>query len=129
MSFYDQLSSAARAAQGIIAEMQGQATGDLGNFIGPDGLPYTMVFRSATAIENQSVASEMTQHGYNDRFLLVATATRDQFTAPPSNWRRGKGTRTVPAPALDCTIASVGVDDPLCYSFTLLCRQPPTVGV
>ncbi len=88
------------------------------------------MFRSADAFEAEAASREMTSHGYTDRFVLVAVATRTQFPAgPPLGWRRAKGTRTVPAPAIECLIASMGVDDPLFYTFVLLCRQVPAPGV
>ncbi len=129
MSYASQLSSAAAQAESILAELSGMSCSSSGNFIGPDGLPYTLVFRAADTNEIQAGGREMTAHGYNDRSVLVATATRGQFTDPPLGWRRAKGTRLIPGPPTDCLIATISFDDPLVYVFIILTRQLPAVGV
>lgn len=129
MSLFTQIQSAATQAQSVLAQLGGMDAGAAGNFIGPDGQFYNLVFRAADAFEIQAGGREMTAHGYDDKSVLIATATRDQFTAPPTGWRRAKGTRLYPEPATDCLIATVSFDDPLHYVFTLLTRQTPAIGV
>lgn len=126
MSIFSHLQNTFAHAQGLIAQAQGMAPSASGNFIGPDGHPYTMTFRAADAFEVQAVSREMTLHGYNDRGVMIATATRSQFTSTPLGWRRLKGSRLHPAPATEGMIASIGTDDPHHYTFTLLFRQPAT---
>jgi hypothetical protein len=118
------LQSAFASAQRSIAVATGMSGTAAGNFLGPDGRAYTMTFRAADAFEVQSMSREMTLHGYDDRSVIIATATRAQFTAPPLAWRRQKCTRTVPDPSTECLVASVATDDPVFYSFVLLLRQP-----
>ena len=122
MSLFSDMQAAATEAQSTLAQLQGMASGG-SNFIGPDGRAYVMVFRAADAMESQSVAREMLTHGYSDRSVIVGTATRTQFSAPPMDWRRKKGSRTTPD-LRDVLIASVADDDPIHYVFTLLLRQP-----
>lgn len=122
MSLFSEMQAAATEAQSTLAELQGMASGGK-NFVGPDGAQYVMVFRPADAFESQSVSREMLAHGYNDRSVIVGTATRTQFGAAPLDWRRKKGTRLKPD-ARECVIASVSDDDPLVYVFVLLVRQP-----
>jgi hypothetical protein len=117
------LAAAFASAQRSLAVATGMPAATEGNFIGPDGASYTMTFRAADAFEVQSASREMLSNGYDDKSAQIATATRDQFTSPPLNWRRAKGTRTVPAPSAECLIASVGIDDPFFYTFVLLFRQ------
>lgn len=114
MSLFAELQSAAAEAQGHLADLTGGAS----NFVGPDGQTYTLVMRAANAFESEAV-----MHGYNDRAAIIATATRAQFSAPPIDWKRKKGTRLIPAPAVDAVIALVDDTDPLHYVFTLLVRQ------
>lgn len=123
MSLSALLPAAAREAQGLLAQLQGMDASAEGSFVGPDGRTYTLLFRAADAFETQAAGREMSQHGYLDRSVVIATATRDQFTSPPVDWRRKTGTRLVPAPAQECTIASMSTDDPLHYVFVLLFRQ------
>lgn len=108
--------------------MQGASAEDVGNFIGPDGQPYLVIFRSPDALEAEAASREMTGHGYTDRSIVLAVATRGQFTEPPLNWRRKTGTRLYPQPATECLIASVSTDSPLSYAFVLLFKQQPSPG-
>jgi hypothetical protein len=117
MSMFAEMQVAATEAQSVIAQLQGVALNGF-NFVGPDGRSYLMVFRTADAFESQQLA-----HGYQDRSTVMATATRAQFSAPPLDWRRKKGTRTIPAPPKDAIIASVDDSDALHYTFTLLVKQ------
>ena len=124
MSLNSELQDAAAEAQGYLAQMGGMSETASGNFIGPDGEFKTMVFRAADAFEQQSAAREMSLHGYTDRAVVFAVASRDQFDGVPLDWRRKKCARLVPAPATECLIADVSTDDPLFYTFVLLVRQP-----
>ena len=122
MSIFSELQNAATEAQGLLAQGLGMAEGAAGNFIGPNGQTYTMIFRAADAFESQGAAREMVQHGYNDRSVVIATATRSQFAAVPLDWRRKKGTIVFPA-AQDALISDVSERDPLFYIFVMLVRQ------
>lgn len=124
MSYAQEMQDAAAEAQGILAQIQGMAATAAGNFIGPDGRPYTLVFRAADALESHAALSEMSSHGYGDKSLVIATATRDQFTADPLGWRRQKATRLTPR--AEVLILSVATDDPLHYVFNLVVRQEAT---
>ena len=123
MSLADELSDAASEAQGYLAELQGSAPGE-DNFVGPDGKLYILVFRAADAFESQAAGMEMQSHGYGNKSLIIATATRSQFTVAPIGWRGLKGTRLTPAPSQEVTILSVATDDPLHYVINLIGRQP-----
>lgn len=123
MSLASEITSAAAEAQGILAEIGGMASGAAGNFTGPDGKPYTMVFRAADAFETEAAGLQMASHGYNDQTVVVATATRDQFAAVPIDWRARHGTRLVPSPAQDVTISTVATDDPYLFVFTMILKQ------
>lgn len=123
MSLASEITAAAAEAQGILAEIGGMQSGAAGNFTGPDGKPYTMVFRTADAFEAQSAGLEMGSHGYGDQSIVIATATRDQFGAVPIGWRAQHGTRLVPTPAQDCVISTVATDDPYHFVFTLIFKQ------
>lgn len=120
---FAQLQAHATNAQKIMARHSGMSETASGNFVGPDGRIYTMLFRAADALEVESAAREMTAHGYTDRSVVIATATRTQFPVPPLDWRRKKGTRTAPGPDTECLIHSINTDDPLHYVFVLLIRQ------
>lgn len=124
MSLSALIPAAALEAQNLIAQLQCMDASASGNFVGPDGRTVQMIFRAADAFESQAAGREMTQHGYMDRSVVIATATRDQFDAPPTDWRRKKGTRIYPSPATECTIASISTDDPILFVFVLLFRQP-----
>lgn len=128
MSLSSQLQAAATKAQSVVAQMSGMDPTAAGNFIGPDGQPYTMTFRPADAFEAEAASREMTLHGYTDRSVVMATATRTQFIDAPLNWRRKTGARQIPAPQQECLIASVSVDDPLFFGFVLLFRQAVSPG-
>jgi hypothetical protein len=123
MSLSSEITSAATEAQSTLAEIAGMASDAAGNFVGPDGAHYTMVFRAADAFESAAAAREMSLHGYQDRSVLVGVATRAQFSAAPLDWRRKHGTRLLPVPAREALIASVADDDPVFYVFVLLLRQ------
>ena len=124
MSLSSEMTAAAAEAQGVLAEIGGMASGAEGNFTGPDGKPYTMVFRTADAFESsQATGLNMASHGYNDQSIVIATATRDQFSAVPIGWRAQHGTRLVPNPAQDCVISTVATDDPYHFVFTLIFKQ------
>jgi hypothetical protein len=128
MSYAALMRNAAAQAQNTLARLGGMEAGAAGNFVGPDGSTKTLVFRAADALEAQSVSREMTLHGYDDRSVVIATATRDQFSSAPLDWRRKRGTRLIPEPQSECLIAWVSTDDPLQYVFTLLFRQPIAPG-
>lgn len=123
---FAQLQKHATAAQGIMARHSGMSETAEGNFIGPDGRPYTLVFRAADALEAESAVREMTSHGYIDRSVVIATATKTQFAAPPLDWRRKKGTRKAPTPEAECLISQIGTDHEMFYTFVMLVRQPAT---
>jgi hypothetical protein len=122
MSYGSQVSAAFGEAQGILAQMQG-ASSNAKTLIGPDGESYSAVFRPADAIDAQSVDREMTGHGYNEHSVMVATLTRDQFDAAPTDWKRKQATRIVPAPARVFTVSSVSTDDPVHYVLILVSKQ------
>lgn len=118
-----EVTNAFRQAQSVLARLQGMPVSSAGNFVGPDGAPYTATFRPADAFESQAAAREMTLHGFDDKSVVVATLTRDQFSAVPLDWRRKTATRLIPAPAQTCTIASLSIDDPVHFVLVLLFRQ------
>ena len=120
------MTAAALEAQGELAQITGMAEGAAGNFVGPDGRTYTMVFAAVDALAAQAAGMDMQSHGFGDKSFVIATATRDQFSAPPLGWRRAHGSRLVPSPAADCLILSVGLDDPFLYTFAMALRQPIT---
>jgi hypothetical protein len=131
MSLSSIISDAATEAQGYLVQIQGMASTAAGNFVGPDGKTYTMVFRAADAFEQQAAGMEMQSHGFGDKSLVIATATRTQFSVAPLGWRRLSGTRLIPAPACPVTIISVATDDPNHYVFNCVVRQtvtPPSNG-
>lgn len=122
------LAAAFASAQKSLAVAQGMAADAAGNFLGPDGQTYTMTFRAADAFESAAASREMTMHGYEDRSVAIATATRAQFAAAPLDWRRKHGTRLIPAPSADALISSISTDDPHHYAFTMLLRYPVAPG-
>lgn len=124
MSLASEMVAAASEAQGYLAQLQGMAEGAAGNFVGPDGRTYTLVFRSADAMEGAASGMDMQGHGFGDKSLVIATGARSQFDAVPYSWRRAHGTRLVPQPTQDFTILSVAIDDPLHYVFAMVFRQP-----
>lgn len=125
MALADEIADAATEASGYLAELGGMQSTAAGNFVGPDGQRYTVVFRAADAFETQALGMEMQSHGFGDKSLVIATATRAQFATAPLGWRRMKGTRLVPAPAAEVTILSVATDDPYFYVFPCVVRQLP----
>lgn len=126
MSLASEVAGAFLEAQALIAQIQGMAAAAAGNFIGPDGRPYTMVFASVDGLTAQASGFEMQSHGFGDKSFVTATATRSQFPVAPLGWRRQKATRLIPAPATECLILSIATDDPIHYVFTLALRQPDT---
>ena len=121
MSIFSELQTAATEAQSAFAQTQGAAAG-VANFIGADGKSYFANFRPADAFESAAASREMMAHGFNDRSVTVAVATRTQFLAPPLDWRRKKCTRLFPT-VREGLVADMSDDDPLHYVFTLLIRQ------
>jgi hypothetical protein len=128
MSYGDEISEAFAEAQSALAQIQGMAEDAAGNFIGPDGKPYTLVFRAADAFETQAAGQEMSSHGFGGKSVMIATGTRDQFSASPVGWRGQNSSRLIPAPATEARILSVATDDPVHYVFTLIFRQEATRG-
>ena len=126
MSLTSEITAAATEASGYLAQLGGMAATAGGNFIGPNGLKYTMVFRAADAFESQAAGLEMQAHGFGGKSLVIATATRAQFSVAPLGWRQRKGTRLVPAPEASVTILSVATDDPNFYVFNCVLQQPAT---
>lgn len=126
MSLASEITSAATEAAGYLAQLGGMSAAAGGNFIGPNGQKYTMVFRAADAFETQAAGLEMQAHGFGGKSLVIATATRDQFPVAPLGWRQRKGTRLIPEPAATVTILSVATDDPTFYVFNCVLQQPAT---
>lgn len=124
MSYAAIIRSAAAEVQGILAQIGGTSSATEANFVGPDGNEYIFVFRAADAFEQQAAGMEMQAHGFPDKSLIIATATRAQFSAAPLGWRRMRGTRLVPSPAHEVFIMSVATDDPLFYVFNMVAHQP-----
>jgi len=120
MSLASEMASAASEAQSTLAQLGGAAPGTK-NFAGPDGRQYLGVFRPANAFEASAVGSEMQSHGFTDAAVIILTATRAQFSAPPLGWRRQHLTRL----DLDqrCLIHSITTTDSLLYGFVLIHRQ------
>lgn len=120
MSYANLMRLAATEAEGILAQLGGAEPG-VDTFIGPDGRSYSGVFRAASVFESQAVGSEMESHGFKDAEVMVVSATRTQFNAPPLGWRRQYLNRL--KPAQKCLVASISVSDSLLYAFVLIYRQ------
>ncbi len=107
------LTTAAAEAQAVLGE----------SLTGPDGRPYTGVFRSASAFEQAAAGQEMQSHGYGDKTLMVVAITRAQFGAPPYDWRRKKLFRGS-TPPQEFSILTLNTDDRFWYIFPIVFRQP-----
>lgn len=122
MGYASEIAAAAAECQTILAKVGGMDDDAAGNFVGPDGRTYTLVFRAADAFETQAAGLEMQQHGHGAQSIVIATGTRDQFDAAPLGWRRQKGTMLVPF-RRDALISTIAIDDPYHYTFVMIVRQ------
>lgn len=123
MGYASELSAAVTEAQNVLGQLTGAMPSDAaGNFVGPDGEIYTLTLRAADAFETQAAGLEMTQHGHGVQSIMIATADRAQFSAPPLSWRRQKGAILYPT-RRDALVSTVAIDDPYHYVFTLVVRQ------
>lgn len=111
MSDFAVMQSASREAQRTIAGMQGMSRGGTNGRI--NGADFVFVY-GVPEFEERMLAGG----GYRRRVELIASATRDQFDAPPA--AKIPLTRTDITPAINYTVEAVGTHDPLRYVLVLV---------